>query len=120
MSSFQDVTKNCSLAKEYVETAKVTIEKMNPDAGKSSCQEMVVEKEETIKEKIDCDEKKSSWPELVGENAETAKATILKERPDLDVVVLPENSPATMDYRFNRVRLWVNEKCQVVQVPVIG
>ncbi|OMP09330.1 Proteinase inhibitor I13, potato inhibitor I [Corchorus olitorius] len=97
MSSYQDGTKNCSLAKEFVETAKVTIEKeINPDG------------------------KKRSWPELKGENVETAKATILKERPDLNVVVLPEGAPWTLDYHFNRVRLAVNEKDLVVNVPSIG
>ncbi|OMO78437.1 Proteinase inhibitor I13, potato inhibitor I [Corchorus capsularis] len=91
------------------------------DGGKSSCQETVVEKEETVKENRDFDDgKKRSWPELKGENVEIAKATILKERPDVYVVVLPEGAPWTMDYRSNRVRLAVNEKDQVVNVPVIG
>ncbi|OMP14307.1 hypothetical protein COLO4_00070 [Corchorus olitorius] len=54
MSSYQDGTE------ENVETTKVTIEKESPDGKKSSCQKMVVEKEETVKEKIDCDGKKSS------------------------------------------------------------
>ncbi|OMO97774.1 Proteinase inhibitor I13, potato inhibitor I [Corchorus capsularis] len=97
MSSCQDGTKNCTLAKENVETTKATIEKeINPDG------------------------KKRSWPELKGENVETAKATILKERPDLYVVVLPEGAPWTNDEGFSRVRLVVNEKGQVVNVPSIG
>ncbi|OMP09336.1 Proteinase inhibitor I13, potato inhibitor I [Corchorus olitorius] len=122
MSSFQEGTKNCSLAKEFVDTAKVTIEKeiINPD-GKCSCQETVVEKEEPVKENIDFnDGKKSSWPELQGENVEIAKATILRERPDLYVDVIPEGTPWTREFRFNGVRLSVNEKGQVVNVPSIG
>ncbi|OMO78438.1 Proteinase inhibitor I13, potato inhibitor I [Corchorus capsularis] len=124
MSSSQDGTKNCSLAKEFVETAKATIEKeiINPDHGKSSCQETVVEKDEDpVKENIDFnDGKKRSWPDLKGENVEIAKATILRERPDLNVDVIPEGTPWTREFRINGVRLSVNEKGQVVNVPVIG
>ncbi len=35
------------------------------------------------------------WPNLVGKNVEEAKQTILSENSDLNVIVVPVNSPAT-------------------------
>ena len=62
-------------------------------------------------------EKKTSWPEVVGLPAEEAKKIILKDMPDADVVVLPAGSPVTMDWRSNRVRVFVDT---VAQTPTVG
>ncbi|OMO97063.1 Proteinase inhibitor I13, potato inhibitor I [Corchorus capsularis] len=51
---------------------------------------------------------------------DTAKATIEKERPDVNVIVLPEGSSVTRDLRFDRVRVFVNQQNQVVQVPRVA
>lgn len=50
----------------------------------------------------------SDWGQLVGKPAEEAKAIILKDMPDADVQILPQGSPVTFDYRFNRVRVFVD------------
>ncbi|MBA0686248.1 hypothetical protein Goari_013859, partial [Gossypium aridum] len=47
---------------------------------------------------------KKSWPELVGTNGESAKETIERENRNVKAVVLLDGSPATMDFRSNRVQ----------------
>ncbi|KAK7097571.1 hypothetical protein V1264_004526 [Littorina saxatilis] len=63
---------------------------------------------------------KSSWPELLGKTYEEAEATIKAERPDLNIFRVLENSPVTMDYRIERVRITVNQAGVVVLEPVTG
>jgi hypothetical protein len=65
----------------------------------------------------ECDGPKTSWPEVVGLSVEEAKKVILKDKPDADIVVLPTGSPVTMDYRPNRVRIFVDT---VAQTPYVG
>ncbi|XP_066363866.1 subtilisin-chymotrypsin inhibitor-2B-like [Miscanthus floridulus] len=65
----------------------------------------------------ECGGPKTSWPEVVGLSVEEAKKVILKDKPDADVVVLPTGSPVTMDYRPNRVRIFVDT---VAQTPHVG
>uniref|UniRef100_J3M395 Subtilisin-chymotrypsin inhibitor-2A n=1 Tax=Oryza brachyantha TaxID=4533 RepID=J3M395_ORYBR len=59
------------------------------------------------------EEVKRSWPEVVGMPVEEAKKVILKDMPDADIVMLP----ATMDFRTNRVRIFVDT---VANTPTIG
>ncbi|KAK8702978.1 hypothetical protein V6N13_021312 [Hibiscus sabdariffa] len=63
---------------------------------------------------------KKSWPELVGKDGECAKKTIESENPNLTVIVARDGSPMTMDFRTNRVRVWVDEKGLVVRTPTVG
>jgi len=65
----------------------------------------------------ECGGPKTSWPEVVGLSVEEAKKVILKDKPDADIVVLPTGSPVTMDYRPNRVRIFVDT---VAQTPRVG
>ncbi|XP_066363722.1 subtilisin-chymotrypsin inhibitor-2B-like [Miscanthus floridulus] len=65
----------------------------------------------------ECGGPKTSWPEVVGLSVEEAKKVILKDKPDADIVVLPTGSPVTMDYRPNRVRIFVDT---VAQTPHVG
>ncbi|KAM0911270.1 hypothetical protein ACQ4PT_013579 [Festuca glaucescens] len=60
---------------------------------------------------------KTSWPELVGKSVEEAKKVILKDKPEAKIVVVPAGSLVTMDYRTDRVRLFVDT---VVEVPHVG
>ncbi|KAK1698263.1 hypothetical protein QYE76_014960 [Lolium multiflorum] len=60
---------------------------------------------------------KTSWPELVGKSVEEATKVILKDKPDANIVVVPADSPVTMDYRIDRVRLFVDT---VAEVPRVG
>ncbi|KAH7285684.1 hypothetical protein KP509_33G040900 [Ceratopteris richardii] len=61
-----------------------------------------------------------SWPELVGLPGEEAKCKILAEDPNLTVVILPEGSFVTMDFRTDRVRIFVDDKGIVTKTPHIG
>ncbi|XP_066363817.1 subtilisin-chymotrypsin inhibitor-2B-like [Miscanthus floridulus] len=65
----------------------------------------------------ECGGPKTSWPEVVGLSVEEAKKVILKDKPDADIIVLPTGSPVTMDYRPNRVRIFVDT---VAQTPHVG
>ncbi|KAM0920027.1 hypothetical protein ACQ4PT_007784 [Festuca glaucescens] len=51
--------------------------------------------------------KKTSWPEVAGLTIKEAREIILKDMPDADIVVLPEGSPVTKDFRTNHVRIFV-------------
>ncbi|KAL6864802.1 hypothetical protein ACP4OV_015953 [Aristida adscensionis] len=62
-------------------------------------------------------ENKTSWPEVVGLPAEEAKKVILKDMPGANVVVVPLGAPVTMDYRTDRVRIFVDT---VARPPTIG
>uniref|UniRef100_A0A7S2U095 Uncharacterized protein n=1 Tax=Lotharella oceanica TaxID=641309 RepID=A0A7S2U095_9EUKA len=68
---------------------------------------------------------KDHWPELVGVDAEKAVRIIKSERPDLKKVLsLPIGSMVTMDYRLDRVRVFVSERSGlnsvVAQAPRVG
>ncbi|KAL4854744.1 RuBisCO large subunit-binding protein subunit alpha [Chlorella vulgaris] len=69
---------------------------------------------------------KHLWPELVGRPAEAAKAALVQELPANSLVLLvPENSMMTMDFRTNRVRIiyskatgLVGHRRQAVEEPL--
>ncbi|BFZ14571.1 hypothetical protein BsWGS_17610 [Bradybaena similaris] len=61
-----------------------------------------------------------TWPELVGKKYEEAEKAIKDANPELNVVRVPENSMVTMDYRIDRVRLFVDEDGIVVSPPRTG
>jgi len=63
---------------------------------------------------------KSSWPELVGVEGKVAEATIQRENPLVNAVIVPEGSFVTADFRCDRVRVWVDKDGIVYQVPIIG
>ncbi|XP_059299843.1 subtilisin inhibitor-like [Lycium ferocissimum] len=63
---------------------------------------------------------KMSWPELLGVAAEEAERKIKEEKPELNVHIIPPNSMVTMDYRLERVRLFVDESGKVAQEPRLG
>ncbi|KAJ9543355.1 hypothetical protein OSB04_023062 [Centaurea solstitialis] len=63
---------------------------------------------------------KSSWPELVGRRGDFAVETIERENPRVDAVVILDGSPVTADFRCDRVRVRVNRRGIVVQIPGIA
>ncbi|EOX94537.1 Proteinase inhibitor I13 [Theobroma cacao] len=63
---------------------------------------------------------KSSWPELVGVNGEAAAAIIVKENPKVGAVIVKEGMMVTMDFRCDRVRVWVDKYGIVKRKPQIG
>jgi hypothetical protein len=56
----------------------------------------------------------------VGNNAEEAKLAILADNDSLNVLIVPQGSMVTMDYREDRVRLFVDEENKVVKPPRVG
>lgn len=69
----------------------------------------------------DGDNPPRSWPELIGVDAEEAKAQILKDDPNLKVIVVPPgNMAVTMDYRPDRVRIFTAEGGKVSRAPSTG
>lgn len=63
---------------------------------------------------------KSSWPELVGTTGQAAAATIERENPRVDAIVILNGAPVTGDFRCDRVWVRVNSRGIVVQAPGIG
>ncbi|KAL4199979.1 hypothetical protein AMTRI_Chr03g54050 [Amborella trichopoda] len=63
---------------------------------------------------------KSSWPELVGTNGEDAEKTIERENPLVDARIVTEGSSVDLQFRCDRVWVWVNEDGTVTRVPDIG
>eukprot|EP01040_Poterioochromonas_malhamensis_P010443 gene10443-11362_t len=61
-----------------------------------------------------------NWEHLVGRTGHEAKEMILKERSSLHVHVVPANAMVTMDYRTDRVRIYVDSEGKVARAPVIG
>jgi succinyl-CoA synthetase beta subunit len=54
---------------------------------------------------------------LVGKSVEEAKKVILKDKPEAKIIVVLAGSIVTMDYRTDRVRLFVDT---VAEVPIVG
>ncbi|WP_368735743.1 serine protease inhibitor [Erythrobacter sp. SN021] len=63
---------------------------------------------------------KQEWPELVGKTGGEAETQVLKDRPDVHVEIIPENSPTTLDLRYDRVRIFVDKDNKVVRAPRTG
>ncbi|XXG76633.1 hypothetical protein AAC387_Pa08g0940 [Persea americana] len=63
---------------------------------------------------------KSVWPELLGVAGEVAKRTIEEENPLVTAQIVPEGSSVILDFRCDRVWVWVDETGIVTRVPRIG
>ncbi|CAF5208910.1 unnamed protein product, partial [Rotaria magnacalcarata] len=63
---------------------------------------------------------KKEWPELVGKKGEEAVKIIKKETGFDNVVIVKQESPITLDYRTDRVRVFVDANGIVVTTPTIG
>ncbi|KAE8767214.1 putative proteinase inhibitor [Hordeum vulgare] len=63
------------------------------------------------------EQKKTSWPEGSGKVHRGGQGDHPKDMPEADIVVLPAGSPVTMDFRSNRVRIFVDT---VATTPHIG
>eukprot|EP00934_Nitzschia_sp_Nitz4_P005946 Nitzschia sp. Nitz4//scaffold18_size181773//65842//66195//NITZ4_001913-RA/size181773-processed-gene-0.14-mRNA-1//1//CDS//3329540005//5936//frame0 len=61
----------------------------------------------------------TSWPELVGMDGEEAKASIEADT-DYKVYILKQGAMVTMDYRTDRVRIFVDTDGKVASTPRVG
>ncbi|KAK4586178.1 hypothetical protein RGQ29_023397 [Quercus rubra] len=70
----------------------------------------------------ECEVGKNSWPELVGVQGTVAEATIERENPSVDAIIVEERSVVPQDFRArcDRVWVWVDKNGIVTRVPVIG
>ena len=65
-------------------------------------------------------EKKSQWPELLGKNGQEAVNIIKKETGFSHVMAIRAGSMVTMDYRTDRVRVYVDKHGIVTRTPTIA
>ncbi|KAF5193070.1 Protease inhibitor hpi [Thalictrum thalictroides] len=63
---------------------------------------------------------KEMWPELLGVHGEVAAAKIRRENRNIVVAIIQEGMYVTMDFRCDRVRIWVDKRGIVKQVPRLG
>ena len=59
------------------------------------------------------------WPECLGISGEQCKELIASAADDVigNIYIMNENSMMTMDYRTNRVRIFVNDNNIVTKIP---
>eukprot|EP00980_Cylindrotheca_fusiformis_P031300 scaffold26137_cov152-Cylindrotheca_fusiformis.AAC.1 len=63
---------------------------------------------------------RSEFPEVIGMTGDEAKATLEQEFPSMTIQVLPHGSMATMDFREDRIRIWLDENGSVSKAPRVG
>ncbi|UJR21398.1 hypothetical protein I4U23_024488 [Adineta vaga] len=66
------------------------------------------------------DAKKTAWPEMVGKEGSYVVEHIKEQTGFTQVFTVPRNSPMTMDFRNDRVRVAVDEKGIVSETPRIA
>lgn len=62
------------------------------------------------------------WPDCLGLGGEDCQHIIEKYAPDVkgNIYILPEDGIVTMDYRTDRVRIFVNSEQMVIKIPDRG
>lgn len=66
-------------------------------------------------------EQRTAWPELVGLEGNQAKSQLEASLlPGKDIMIVPEDSMVTMDYRTDRIRIFVNKEGKVARPPALG
>ncbi|MFC8584853.1 serine protease inhibitor [Streptomyces sp. NPDC057217] len=63
---------------------------------------------------------RTEWPETLGLPKAWAERVILRDRPDLEIVHVPEGALVTMEYNEKRVRIVHNAFGLVTRVPAVG
>jgi Potato inhibitor I family len=68
------------------------------------------------------DSSQGPWPECVGKTGQECVTLIEELAPDVkgNVFIIPYGSMVTMDFRTNRVRVFVDEQGVVVKAPSRG
>ncbi|KAF7088290.1 hypothetical protein CFC21_091415 [Triticum aestivum] len=66
---------------------------------------------------------KVEWPELLGAPATPAVSKIRRDRPDVNVVVLPDQTPVPIGFNSKRVRVFYDSQqpgALVANIPMVG
>lgn len=63
---------------------------------------------------------RKTWPELVGIAGEEAERRIKEQIPGVTVHKIPQGNFVTMDFRTNRVRIFVDSAGNVARPPQVG
>ncbi|KAL5712229.1 hypothetical protein ACHQM5_014420 [Ranunculus cassubicifolius] len=67
-----------------------------------------------------CTYSKNLWPELLGVDGGVAAATIERQNPRVNAIIVSERTGGTpSDHRCDRVIVWVNNRGRVTRVPQI-
>lgn len=61
-----------------------------------------------------------TWTELVGMKGEEAEKKIKEDMPTAKTHIIPQDSFVTMDFRTDRVRIFVDHSGKVARPPSIG
>ncbi|KAG8389247.1 hypothetical protein BUALT_Bualt02G0209000 [Buddleja alternifolia] len=69
---------------------------------------------------LEQDAGKTSWPEHLGVPGEVAVSVISRENSEVNVMTVKEGMMVTLDFRFDRVRVWLDKYGIVKTVPQIG
>lgn len=64
--------------------------------------------------------RKVAWPEVVGLSAEEAEKKIKEEMPEASVQVVLADCFVTMDFRKDRVRLYLDSAGSVARPATVG
>ncbi|KAL7160368.1 hypothetical protein ABFS83_01G090600 [Erythranthe nasuta] len=63
---------------------------------------------------------KRSWPELIGVPGNVGEATIERENPLVNAIILPPGTAHILNFRCDRVWVFVDGNGNVTRVPSIG
>eukprot|EP00929_Paragymnodinium_shiwhaense_P001066 TRINITY_DN101294_c0_g1_i1.p2 TRINITY_DN101294_c0_g1~~TRINITY_DN101294_c0_g1_i1.p2 ORF type:complete len:132 (+),score=27.07 TRINITY_DN101294_c0_g1_i1:60-455(+) len=86
----------------------------------SACSKKFAEKKEEGPGSGGVSSDPESWASLVGTDAGAAKAAIQAARPDSTVDLVEEGMMVTMDFREDRVRIWMDANKKVARAPRPG
>ena len=76
------------------------------------------EKEEIVVMTVDDDKRK--FPEYVGLSGEEVRTKLESERPTMIIQIVNLGDMVTMDYREDRIRIWVDDNGIVTKPPKVG
>ncbi|CAI5507445.1 unnamed protein product [Closterium sp. Naga37s-1] len=73
-----------------------------------------------IPKQLDCS--KTSWPEVLGMTGDAARTYIQSSVPQCNwnIEIIPSAHKVIMDYRDDRIRIFVDSRGIVQRIPIVG
>ena len=65
-------------------------------------------------------DEKRKFPEYVGLSGEEVKSKLKSERPAMTIQIVNLGDMVTMDFREDRIRIWVDDNGIVAKPPKVG